>query len=41
MVKILNKESFKDRVHDIKNEDWSFKGEKPCIIDFYADWSAL
>jgi thioredoxin 1 len=19
---------------------WSFKGEKPCLIDFYADWCA-
>ena len=21
----------------LKNE-WKFKGDKPCIIDFYADW---
>ena len=40
MVKVLNKESFKVRVHDIEDSkgDWNFKGDKPCIIDFYADW---
>ena len=40
MVKVLNKESFKERVHDIEGlkSDWSFKGDKPCIIDFYAEW---
>jgi len=21
-----------------KNKEWKFEGEKPCIIDFYADW---
>jgi len=20
------------------NKEWKFEGEKPCIIDFYADW---
>lgn len=35
----LTKESFIEKVYDYeKNKDWSFKGEKPCIIDFYADW---
>ncbi len=40
MVKVLNKESFKERVHDIEDSkgEWNFKGDKPCIIDFYADW---
>ena len=40
MVKVLNKESFIERVNDFEvNKDrWSFKGDKPCIIDFYADW---
>ena len=40
MVKKLNMESFKNRVHNFeknKNE-WKFEGDKPCIIDFYADW---
>lgn len=40
MVKHLNMASFKDRVHDFDKDgsNWNFKGDKPCIIDFYADW---
>lgn len=39
MVQHLTKESFLDRVFDYeKNKVWKFQGEKPCIIDFYADW---
>ena len=40
MVKYLNMDSFKDRVHNFEenNNEWKFKGDKPCIIDFYADW---
>ncbi len=35
----LTKESFKTKVFDFeKNTEWKFEGEKPCIIDFYADW---
>ncbi len=35
----LTKESFKQKIHDYeKNKDWKFLGEKPAIIDFYADW---
>jgi thioredoxin len=35
----LNLETFKAKVFDFeKNKDWKFEGEKPCIIDFYADW---
>ena len=22
------------------NKDWKFSGDKPCIVDFYADWCA-
>lgn len=31
---------FLDKVYDYKKDPkkWSFKGDKPCIIDFYADW---
>ncbi len=35
----LNLETFKTKVFDFeKNKDWKFEGDKPCIIDFYADW---
>jgi len=35
----LTTESFKEKVFDYtQNKEWSFKGEKPTIIDFYADW---
>ena len=37
----LNKETFKQKVVDYENEDtWNFKGNKPCLVDFYADWCA-
>ena len=30
---------FKDKVFDYENKkEWELKGEKPEIIDFYADW---
>ncbi len=35
----LNAASFREKVHDYKaNPKWKFKGDLPCIIDFYADW---
>lgn len=35
----LTKESFKQKVFDYeKNTEWKFAGERPAIIDFYADW---
>ena len=38
-VTFLNKESFKANVWDYDaNTSWKFKGNKPMIIDFYADW---
>jgi thioredoxin len=39
-VQHLNLESFKDKVWDFENssEKWNYKGDKPCIIDFYANW---
>lgn len=38
-TKTLNTEEFKSLVFDYVNEkEWKFKGDKPAIIDFYADW---
>ncbi len=38
-MEFLSKESFKEKVFDYEKEkDWAFKGDLPCIIDFYADW---
>ncbi len=35
----LTMENFKEKVFDFeKNKEWKFEGDKPCIIDFYADW---
>ena len=35
----LTTEKFKNDVFDYTTEkEWKFKGEKPAIIDFYADW---
>lgn len=38
-MELLTRESFIDKVFDYENNDqWQFKGTKPAIIDFYADW---
>jgi thioredoxin len=36
----LNKEIFIKEVWDYQNspQEWKFKGDKPALIDFYADW---
>ena len=35
----LTKETFMQKIFDFeKNKKWKFAGDKPCIIDFYADW---
>lgn len=36
----LNRQSFIDKVEDFsKNSQvWVYKGDKPCIVDFYATW---
>lgn len=40
-MEVLNIETFKTKVFDFeKNKEWSFAGEKPVIVDFYADWCA-
>ena len=39
MVEHLTLASFKEKVFDFENnKDWKFEGNKPCLIDFYADW---
>ncbi|PWJ39170.1 thioredoxin [Sediminitomix flava] len=35
----MTAEVFKEKVFDYTTEkEWKFKGERPAIIDFYADW---
>jgi len=35
----LTKQTFQEKVFDFeKNKEWSFAGDIPCIVDFYADW---
>ncbi|NVJ84984.1 MAG: thioredoxin [Algoriphagus sp.] len=35
----LTTQKFKEEVFDYTTErEWKFKGSKPAIIDFYADW---
>lgn len=39
MTELLTKETFLKKVFNfVDNKDWKFEGDKPCIIDFYADW---
>lgn len=36
---MLNAEKFKKDVFDYTtNKEWKYLGDKPAIIDFYADW---
>ncbi len=36
----MNKAMFIEKVFNYEENpnDWKFRGDKPCIIDFYADW---
>lgn len=35
----LSLESFKQKIHNWEaNKEWSYEGQLPAIIDFYADW---
>jgi thioredoxin len=39
MVQHIGMEDFKKKVFDWdKNEKWKFEGERPAIVDFYAEW---
>jgi len=39
-VVVLNKADFLTKVYDYEknSSEWIYAGNKPCIIDFYADW---
>ncbi|GHV48765.1 hypothetical protein FACS1894181_05460 [Bacteroidia bacterium] len=34
----LTKENFASKVADISKAEWKYVGDKPALIDFYADW---
>lgn len=35
----LTKQTFIEKIFDYENSnEWNYKGTKPAIIDFYADW---
>ena len=39
MTENLTKATFLEKVFNYeKNKEWKFEGDKPAIIDFYADW---
>jgi thioredoxin 1 len=39
MMEHLTMDTFKEKVFNFEvNKEWKFEGEKPCLIDFYADW---
>lgn len=39
MTQHLTKETFLQKVFNYeKNQEWKYEGDKPCIVDFYADW---
>ncbi len=39
MVETLTTQDFKEKVFNYdESQQWSYKGDLPCIIDFYADW---
>lgn len=38
-VRYLSTQDFKDCIFDYTtNSEWQYKGEQPCIIDFYTTW---
>jgi thioredoxin len=39
MLEHLTKETFKEKVFNFETQkEWKFEGNRPCLIDFYADW---
>jgi len=40
-VNHINNSDFRLLIHDYQNsKEWNFKGSKPAIVNFYADWCA-
>ncbi len=38
-VTVMTLDDFKAKIVDFEaSQEWNFKGDKPAIIDFYADW---
>ena len=39
MVEELTKDAFLSKIFNYEiNKEWKYEGDKPAIIDFYADW---
>ena len=39
MTENLTKEAFLEKVFNFEvNKEWNFEGDRPVLIDFYADW---
>jgi thioredoxin len=39
MLEHLTVDTFKEKVFNYEeNKEWKFEGDRPCLIDFYADW---
>ncbi len=38
-MEVLTIDTFKEKIFDFTvTKEWTYKGEKPAVIDFYADW---
>ena len=37
-IRTLSTKEFCEKVYDINADELKYKGEKPAIVDFYADW---
>lgn len=39
MIEFLDRDQFYARIFDpTKNEEWEFRGPRPALVNFYADW---
>lgn len=37
-IQTLSTKEFNEKVYDINTDELKYKGDKPAIVDFYADW---